>query len=177
MYKKVILIVLIFSLIFLYWCGENGWFQYEFDDFYGEFKTENDFELSKTELNWLWYNLIKNNIIKIYEQKDANWFTESIIISKKNSDKDLESFSKENIENVDISGLKVTKWKTIQIDCNWEPLNVLYYQWKYDMNQYDIYITDWFLKVWQWIYTISYATLDEKSRNDFSTSFKTIKCK
>ena len=64
MYKKVILIVLLFSLIFLYWCGENGWFQYEFDNFYGEFKTENDFELSKTELNWLWYNLIKNNIIK-----------------------------------------------------------------------------------------------------------------
>ena len=177
MYKKVTLIVLLFSLIFLYWCSENEWFQYEFDDFYGEFKTENDFELSKTELNWLWYNLIKNNIIKIYEQKDANWFTESIIISKKNSDKHLESFSKENIENVDISGLKVTKWKNVQIDCNWESLNLLYYQWKYAMNQYDIYITDWFLKIWQWIYTISYATLDEKSRNDFSTSFKTIKCK
>ena len=101
----------------------------------------------------------------------------SIIISKKNSDKDLETFAKENIENVDISWLKVAKWKNIEIECDGTTLNLIYFQWKYDMNQYDIYITDGFLKVWQWIYTISYATLDEKSRNDFSSSFKTIKCK
>jgi hypothetical protein len=159
------------------WCGKSWGFQYEFDNFYGEFNTENDFELSKTELNWLWYNLIKNNIIKIYEQKNTEWFTESIIISKKDSDKDLETFAKENIENVNISWLKVAKWKFLEIDCNGTSLDLVYFQWKYDMNQYDIYITDGFLKVWQWIYTISYATLDEKSRNDFSSNFKTIKCK
>lgn len=177
MYKKITLIVLLFSWIFLYWCGNNWWFQYDFDNFYGEFNTENDFELSKAELNWLWYNLIKNDIIKIYEQKNPEWFTESIIISKRNSDKDLESYTKENIENVDISWLKITKGKNIQIECNDETFDLMYFQWRYDMNQYDIYTTNWFLKVWQWIYTISYATLDEKSRNDFSSSFKTIKCK
>lgn len=177
MYKKIFLIVLLFSGIFLYWCGKSWGFQYEFDNFYGEFNTEKWFETSKTELNWLGYSLIKNSIIKIYEQKDVDWFKESIIISRKDSDKDVETFAKENIENVDISWLKVTKWKTVEIDCNGTTLNLIYFQWKYDMNQYDIYMTDWFLKVWQWIYTISYATLDEKSRNDFSSSFKTIKCK
>lgn len=177
MYKKIILIALFFSGIFLYWCDNNWGFQYEFDNFYGEFNTEKEFELSKSELNWLWYNLIKNNIIQIYEQKDPERFTESIIISKKDSDKNLETFAKENIENVDIAWLKVAKWKSLEIDCNGTTLDLLYFQWKYDMNQYDIYITDGFLKVWQWIYIISYATLDEKSRNDFSSSFKTIKCK
>lgn len=177
MYKRIALIVLFFSWIFLYWCGYNWWFQYDFDNFYGEFNTEKEFELSKTELNWLWYNLIKNDIIKIYEQKDPGWFTESIIISKKDSDKDLEIFAKENIENVDISWLRITKGKNVKIECNEKAFDLIYFQWRYDMNQYDIYTTNWFLKVWQGIYIISYATLDEKSRNDFSTSFKTIKCK
>ena len=144
MYKKITLIVLLFSWIFLYWCGNNWWFQYDFDKFYGEFNTENDFELSKAELNWLWYNLIKNDIIKIYEQKNPEWFTESIIISKRNSDKDLESYTKENIENVDISWLKITKGKNIQIECNDETFDLMYFQWKYDMNQYNIYTTNWF---------------------------------
>ncbi len=177
MYKKIIFITLIFSVFFLYWCSENEWFQYDFDNFYGEFDTENDFEINKTELNWLWYNLIKNDIIKIYKQKNPEWFTESIIISKKNSDKDLESYAKENIENVDISGLKVTKWKDLEIECDGQSFDLIYFQWKYNMNQYNIYMTNGFLKVWAWIYTISYATLDEKSRNNFSSSFKTIKCK
>lgn len=177
MYKKIIFIVLLFSGIFLYWCSKSWGFQYEFDNFYGEFNTEKEFESSKSELNWLWYNLIKNNVIKIYEQKNTEWFTESIIISKKDSDKDLETFAKENIENVDISWLKIAKWKNLEIDCNGTSLELVYFQWRYDMNQYDIYMTNGFLKVWQWIYAISYATLDEKSRNDFSSSFKTIKCK
>ena len=44
------------------------------------------------------------------------------------------------------------------------------------MNQYNIYISEGFLKVNQDIFVISYATLDEKARNKFSSSFKTIKC-
>ena len=127
MYKKIFLIVLLFSGIFLYWCGKSWGFQYEFDNFYGEFNTEKWFETSKTELNWLGYSLIKNSIIKIYEQKDVDWFKESIIISRKDSDKDVETFAKENIENVDISWLKVTKWKTVEIDYNGTTLNLIYF--------------------------------------------------
>lgn len=177
MYKKILYILLFFSSILLYGCNEQWWFKYEFDSFYGTFNTETEFQVNETELNWLWYNLIKNNIINIYEQKKSEWFKESIIISKKNSDKDLETFSEENIANVDISWLKLAKWKNIEINCSGASLNLIYYQWKYNMNQYTIYITNWFLKVNQQIYSISYATLDEKNRNEFSSSFKTIKCK
>ena len=177
MYKKIIFIVLFFCGIFLYWCSDNWWFQYEFDNFYGNFYTEKDFELNNTELNWLWYNLIKNNIVNIYEENNENWFKESIIISKKNSDKNLEVYAEENVANTDISWLKISKWKNINIDCSWATLSLIYYQWRYNMNQYTIYITDWFLKVNQSIYSISYATLDEKNRNNFSSSFKSIKCK
>ena len=177
MYKKILYILLFLSLISLYGCSEQWWFKYEFDNFYGTFNTETEFEVSETELNWLWYNLIKNHIINIYEQKDSQGFKESIIISKKNSDKDLETFSEENIVNVDISWLKLSKWKNIEVDCSGTSLKLIYYQWKYNMNQYNIYITNWFLKVNQQIYSISYATLDEKNRNEFSSSFKTIKCK
>ena len=114
---------------------------------------------------------------KIYYQKDSEAFNESIIISKKISDMDVERFAKENIENVDISWLKLSKWKNVDIKCDWITPSFVYDQWKYGMNQYTIYLSEWFLKVGSSVYIISYATLDEKSRNDFSSSFKTIQCK
>jgi len=176
--KKIFLIViLLFSAILVQWCNENTWFRYEFENFYGEFKTEKSFENNWTELNWLWYNLLESSIIKIYSQKDSENFNESIIISRKSSDKDVESFAKENVDNVDISGLKMSKWKSLEVKCNWITYNFVYYQWRYNMNQYTVYLSNWFLKAGQNIYIISYATLDEKSRSDFSSSFKTIQCK
>ena len=177
MRKRVFLIVILFSVIIIKWCNENTWFRYEFEKFYGEFKTEKSFENNLTKLNWLWYNLLESSIIKICSQKNSEYFNESIIISKKSSDKDVETFSKENIDNVDISGLKMSKWKNLEVKCNWITYNFVYYQWKYSMNQYNVYLSNWFLKSGQNIYVISYATLDEKSRNDFSSSFKTIQCK
>lgn len=173
----LIVIVLLFSSVFLYWCGEKVWFKYEFENFYGTFNTEKTFEDDWVGLDWLWYNLLKNSIVKIYYQKDSEPFNESIIISKKISDMDVERFAKENIENVDISWLKLSKWKNVDIKCDWITPSFVYYQWKYGMNQYNIYLSEWFLKVGSSVYIISYATLDEKSRNDFSSSFKTIQCK
>ena len=175
--KKYLIVILLFSSIFLYWCSNYTWFQYEFENFYGIFNTEKSYKNNWSDLDWLWYNLLKNSIIKIYTQEDPDSFKESIIISKKNSDKDVESFAKENVDNVDISGLKISRWKSMEIKCNWITYDFVYYQWKYSMNQYNIYLSEWFLKVGSIIYVISYATLDEKSRNDFSSSFKTIQCK
>ena len=175
--KFFVIAVLLFSSVFLYWCNSKTWLTYEFDNFYGAFSTEKTFENDKTELNWLWYNLLKSSIIKIYSQKNPELFNESIIISKRNSDKDVESFAKENIDNVDITGLKISRWKSMDIKCNWISYNFVYYQWRYSMNQYNIYLSEGFLKVGTTIYVISYATLDEKNRNNFSSSFKTIQCK
>lgn len=171
------IVVLLFSSIFLYWCSNKTWLTYEFDNFSGTFSTEKTFENNKTELSWLWYNLLKSSIVKIYSEKDSELFNESIIISKRNSDKDVESFAKENIDNVDITGLKISRWKSMEVKCNWISYNFVYYQWRYSMNQYNIYLSEGFLKVDTTIYVISYATLDEKSRNNFSSSFKTIQCK
>ena len=178
--KKIFLIIVfLFASSFLYWCSGNSWFTYEFDDFYGVFDTEKSFESNWKDLNWLWYNLLKTSIIKVYSQKNPEQlqFTESIIITKRSSDKNVESFAKENIDNVDISWLKLSKWKSMEVKCNWITYSFVYYQWRYSMNQFNIYLSEWFLKVNQNIYIISYASLDEKSRNNFSSSFKTIQCK
>ncbi len=178
MHKKIFVIaVLLFSTVVLYWCKQSETFQYEFENFFGTFDTQKEFEANKKELNWLWYNLLKNNIIKIYSQKDADEFTESIIISKQGSDQDVETFAKENINNIDSSDIRISRWKNVEIKCNENTFKLVYYQWKYNMNQYNIYLTNWFMKVDQDIYIISYATLDEKQRNEFSSSLKTIKCK
>lgn len=176
MLKKIFVIGLLFLLVILYWCGEKEWFQYEFDNFYWIFVTDKDFDVSKGNLESLWYKILSNNILKMYVENSDYTFTDSIIITKKNSDKSVEAFWKENLENVDISGLKMTKWKKLEVKCD-NVYDLLYYHWKYTMNQYDVYLTYWFLKVGNEIYIISYATTDEKSRNSFSSSFKTLMCK
>lgn len=176
MLKKIFVIGLLFSLVILYWCGEKEWFQYEFDNFYWIFVTDKNFDVGKGNFESLWYKILSNNILKMYVEDSDHMFTDSIIITKKNSDKSVEAFWKENLENVSISGLKMTKWKKLEIKCD-NVYDLLYYHWKYTMNQYDIYLTYWFLKVGNEIYIISYATTDEKSRNNFSSSFKTLMCK
>lgn len=180
------MIWLLIASVFLYGCEKESWFKYEFDDFFGYFNTENDFEKNNDNLNWLWYRLISDDLINIYTQKldddqdddqDDIDFKESIIIAKRISDKDLETFSKENIDNVNIWWVKFSRWRQVEVECNEKPLNLLYFQWKYSLNQYSIYISQWFIKVENIIYLISYATLDEKSRNEFTSSFKSIQCK
>lgn len=175
--KHFFITILFLSLTTLLWCQKSEQFQYDFDNFYSKFDTQKEFELNKDELEWLWYKLLDNSIVKIYSQKNATDFNESIIITKKNSDKSIEEFAKEDIENIDISWFKPSKWKMLEIKCESDNYNLLYYQWKQSMNQYTIYLTYWFMKNNNEIYIISYATLDEKSRNDFSSSFKNIKCK
>lgn len=178
MLKKVFVIGLsFFTLLLLYWCGVKGWFQYEFGNFSWNFDTEKSFVEDEKSLDWLGYKLLSNNIVKIYvEDYEDTMFRESIIVTKKNSDKSVEAFWKENLEDVDILWLKMSKWKKIEVKCD-DVYNLLYYQWRYDMNQYDLYLTYWFLKVNNEIYIISYATMDEKSRNSFSSSLRTLVCK
>lgn len=178
MLKKIFIIGLsFFTLLLLYWCGVKGWFQYEFGNFSWNFDTEKSFVEDEKSLDWLGYKLLSNNIVKIYvEDNEDTMFRESIIVTKKNSDKSVEAFWKENLEDVDILWLKMSKWKKIEVKCD-DVYNLLYYQWRYDMNQYDLYLTYWFLKVNNEIYIISYATMDEKSRNSFSSSLRTLVCK
>jgi len=178
MLKKIFVIGLsFFTLLLLYWCGVKEWFQYEFGNFSWNFDTEKSFVENEESLDWLGYKLLSNNIVKMYvEDNDDTMFRESIIVTKKNSDKSVEAFWKENLEDVDILWLKMSKWKKIEVKCD-DVYNLLYYQWRYDMNQYDLYLTYWFLKVNNEIYIISYATMDEKSRNSFSSSLRTLVCK
>lgn len=177
MLKKIFVIWLLSSLIMLCWCWWKEWFQYEFWNFYWIFVTNKDFEVGKKNLNSLWYKVLSDNIIQMYVEKNpSSSFVDSIIVVKKNSDKSVEAFWKENREDVDIPGLRKSKWKKIDVKCE-EVYNMLYYQWKYSMNQYDIYLVYWFLKVGNQLYIISYATADEWSRNDFVSSFKTLSCK
>jgi len=177
MFKKVFIIGLLSSLIFLYWCTKSNWFKYEFDNFYWTFNTETSFSESNTELNWLWYKILYKDIIKIYKQEWENKFSESIIISERNSDKSIQDFAKENIEDIEIKWFKPYKGKNVEIKCNENVYNLIYYQWKYSMNQYNIYLTYWFIKVNNKVYIVSYATPDEKNRNNFSSSLKELKCK
>lgn len=175
-----LIVLLSFPLMFLYGCKKQNSFRYDFDNFFGYYYTDESFEINKDKLNWLWYKLLSDDIVNIYSQKSSDEelpFKESIVIAKKTSDKDIETFAKENIENVDIWWVKFSRWKNLTIDCYNDELNLLYFQWKYSLNQYNIYVSQWFIKVDNEIYIISFASLDEKNRNNFSSAFKDIQCK
>lgn len=180
MKKYIYLIVMLLFVTVFCGCEKQNSFKYEFDDFVGYYYTDESFEINKDKLNSLWYKLLDDDLVKIYSQKGTwnEWaFKESIIIAKKTSDKSLESFAKENIENVDIWWVKFSKWKTLTIDCNDSKINMLYFQWRYNLNQYNMYVSQWFFKVNNEFYIISFASLSEKNRNDFSSAFKDIQCK
>lgn len=180
MIKKSCFIVLLFFLVFLCGCGKQNSFKYEFDDFFGYYLTDDSFEINKNKLNWLWSKLLDGDLVSIYSQK-STWneetFKESIVIIKKTSDSKLETFAKENIENVDIWWVKFSKWKNITFDCNGKKIDMLYYQWRYSLNQYNIYVSQWFIKINSEIYVISFASLSEKNRDTFSSTFNDIQCK
>lgn len=180
MRKKFYLIVLLVFITALCGCEKRNSFKYEFDDFFGYYYTDESFEVNKDKLNWLWYKLLNNDLVTIYSQK-STWdelaFKESIVIAKKTSDNSLETFAKENLENVDIWWVKFSRWKNITFDCHDNKLNLLYFQWKYSLNQYNIYVSQWFIKVDNEIYIISFATLNERNRNDFSSAFEDMQCK
>lgn len=179
MKKKTSLIILFFSLVlFLAWCSKTWIFNISFDWFHINYWTDQSFETNKDELNWLGYQLINNNILQIYSEKNYSWdFKESIIIAKKSTDKTLSGFTVENIENTNIKWFKSWRWKTFVVKCHEEELPAIYYNSRYNTNQYNVYLSQWFIKSWNKIYTISYATLDETKRNQFSSDLKKTYCK
>lgn len=174
--KKKIFFILLLVWITITWCSDKSNFQFEFDNFYGYFFTEKTF-VSDSKAEWLWYSILKNDILKIHKNQTSSWYTDNIIIVKTQSKDELDDFVKDTIQKTKIPWYKIETTSTMKINCLWEGLSWKSIKSKMVGNLDTTYFSHSFIKQDDAIYIISYSTPNEKERNTFSSDVKAIKCK
>jgi len=174
--KKKLFVTIIFAWILISWCSNKSNFQFEFDNFYWYFFTENNF-VSDINLDWFWYNILKNDILKIYKKSSSSWYTDNIVIVKKQSQQELNDFVNETVKKTKIEWYKIESTKSISINCLWNKIDWKSINSKIAWNLNTTYFSHSFFKHNDNIYIISYSTQDEKERKTFSSDVKNIKCK
>jgi len=175
--KKIFLFIIILSCIILYWCSEKlPQVSYDFENFHWYFDSENYYNQSTSRLEWQWYQLLQNDIITIYKQQNSSWFTNSIIIAKRNSDKTVNDFIAENLKLITNDWFKTESSKKNKFICKDTNIEIYTTNSKVKTNLDTIYLSQSFFKQNNFIYIISFSTLDEIERNNFSDHIKHITC-
>ena len=172
--KKKIFFILLLVWITITWCSDKSNFQFEFDNFYGYFFTEKTF-VSDSKAEWLWYSILKNDILKIYKNQTSSWYTDNIIIVKTQSKDELDDFVKDTIQKTKIPWYKIETTSTMKINCLWEGLSWNLSSQKWWEFRYYLFSHS-FIKQDDTIYIISYST-QTKKRNTFSSDVKAINVK
>ncbi len=175
--KKTIFIISILFSITLFWCSNKNNFEFSFDNFYWYFFTENKFTFTDIQADWLWYNIIKNDILKMYKKINSSWYVDNIIIIKKQSDKELSEFVEDTIKKTKIQWYKLDTTRDIKIKCIDEVLKWKSTNWRVNGNLNTTYFNHSFFKHNNNIYIVSYSSQDESERNTFASDVKNIKCK
>ncbi len=176
--KKISLIIItIFCTVILYGCWTK-WHKitYIFEDFYWSFFTQNTYNTSTTQISWIWKQLLENDIIAIYDQKNWSGFMGSIIISKRLSDKSIQDFASENIKLVKKDGFRTEVTKSSSFSCDTTRIETITINSKLKTNLNTIYFSQSFFKKWKYIYIISFASSDMSERNSFSENIKNTHC-
>lgn len=175
--KKILLFIIISSCIILYWCSEKlPQVSYDFKNFHWYFDSENYYNQSTSRLEWQGYQLLQNDIITIYKQQNSSWFTNSIIVAKRNSDKNVNDFIAENLKLITNDGFKTESSKKNKFVCKDENIDIYTTNSKVKTNLDTIYLSQSFFKQNDFIYIISFSTLNEVERNSFSDNIRHIIC-
>lgn len=176
--KKYIFLLSTIVILSLCWCKKKPpQINYGFENFHWYFLSENYYEEWYLQLlSWLWYQLLQNDIIKVYKQQDSSWFVNSIIISKRSSDQNLDEFVKENFKLITNSSFKEDSTKNTEINCNDTKIPVIIKGSKIKTNLDTIYLSQSFFQKDAQIYIVSFATLDIEERDNFTSHIKDINC-
>lgn len=175
--KKIFLSIIILSSIVLYWCGDKlPHVSYDFENFHWYFNSENYYNQSTTSLDWLGYQLLQSDIITIYRQQNSSWFTNSLIIAKRESDQTIDEFVSENLKLITNSAFKTESSKTNKFECGNETIHINTVNSKVKTNLDTLYISQSFFKKNKEIYIISFSTLDIQERNSFSDNITYLSC-
>ena len=175
--KKIFLSIIILSSIILYWCKEKlPQVSYDFENFHWYFNSENYYNQSTTPLEWLGYQLLGNNIIAMYKQQNSSWFTNSLIIAKRESDQSIDDFVSENLKLITNDAFKTESEKNSKFKCGNDTVSINTVNSKVKTNLDTLYISQSFFKKNKEIYIISFSTLDIQERNSFSDNISYLSC-
>ncbi|HKL44151.1 MAG TPA: hypothetical protein VJ892_02650 [Candidatus Absconditabacterales bacterium] len=177
MKKIFLIIILILGITILSGCGDKENFEFEFENFYGYFYTENTFEEENQEFTGFAYNLLSNKMIKVYKQKQNSGYIDSIIILKQNTTKDLLSFVEENQEKMKLDGYDFENQKEYETRCKDKKLKSIVISSILNGNLKNIYFTQAFIKNKDYVYIISFSSDKEDERDIFESDVKSIKCR
>lgn len=176
--KKIILwTIFILSAFILFWCWGKEKFEIKFDKFYWYFFTQKQFEEGKSYDNWLLNKILSKDIVKIYKETNITWYSDSIIIMKKETSKDLNDFVQENIQTSQLKEHKEENKKTKHINCRWEKIEMIIIDSELDQSLNNTFFSQWIFKKNWTIYILSYSSQNKNSRNQFSSDITNIKCK
>lgn len=176
--KKIFLSIIILSSIILYWCKEKlPQVSYDFENFHWYFNSKNYYNQSTASLEWLGYQLLQNDIIAIYRQQTTSWFTNSIIIAKRETNLSIDDFVSENLKLIRNNAFKAENSKHQKFKCNWDSIPLITTNSKVKTNLDTIYISQSFFKKNDQVYIISFSTLDNQERDNFSNAIVYLSCK
>ncbi len=176
--KKILILSIISAFaILITWCWNKTNFEFDFDNFYWYFFTENTFHENNQKLEWLAAWLLQNNIVKVFQQTNTTWYTDSIVIIKKQSSEDLADFVIKNTEKMKLEWYQSDKSDESNIRCKDEKLDTIIIDSELKLNLTTTYFTQSFLKDKEYIYIISFSSDNEDERNTFSSDVRNIKCK
>ncbi len=175
--KKIIISLIAISSIIISGCGDNTSFEFEFDNFYWNFNTNNTFEINNSETKWLAAWLLKNDIIATYIQTENPWYTDSIIVIKKTSSQTLEEFIAQNTKKIKLDWYTSQKAEEKTLKCNDNKITTQTIDSELEWNLNITFFTQTFF-IYSWsAYIISFSSENEQERDTFTSDIKNIKCK
>ena len=182
--KKYIQYIKTLSIIPILWiffvlsgCWNKTYIELNFDDFYVYFYTTNTFEKKDIDTDWLSQWLLKNDILNTYIQTNNSWYTDSIIIIKKNTSKSLVDFVKADLEKTKLNWYNSDNINTTTFKCNSKKIDINIVESKLSNNLTTTFFTQaFFINTWQ-IYIVSFSTQQEEQNNTFASNIENIKCK
>lgn len=176
--KKILFIIIISSiLITISWCGDKDGFKFTFDNFNWSFSTKNTFTINNTKTQWLWSELLADNIVAIYTQTQNTGYTDSIIITKKQTSQNLIDLVSQNLEKIKIDGYSSNKEKTFTIKCDDTKINASTVDSVLKWHLNEIFFTQTFFIYKDFAYIVSFSTDQEDLRDTFTSNIKRINCK
>ncbi len=174
MKKYTIIILTIFCVLLLSWCGKKTTQNIDFERYTIVLKTKYQYqEIKNTTTNE------ELNTIKQFIQTNTSWFIGSILIGKNevNTWIDLKKIWEKN-KKIILKNIPWTKEssKNFSFTCSWEKLSGILQKFSTKWTKTTKYLNQIFFIQDNEIYWISTMTEDKKENSNFKNIYKTIEC-
>lgn len=172
MKKLLYAIFLISTTIIISWCGSESNLNLEFDNFSYNLNFEKEYE--ETQNIEVSNQLVKNKILKTYQQKSWSDYQSSIIIIKETKSQDLETIVQSEIKKAEENNITILDLNKSNFKCNKQKIDLQTFYFK-DWTSETYIWQSYFLKENE-LYIISISDTNSDNIKSFIKWTKNIKC-